>query len=432
MTTLDNAKQRPMGSQKKKKIKKRVFKRLTLWFLISILIQAGVLAYATYWLTGTSKAKSVSIIQPNQKIKNRETVNFASAGQVSKYSVSYNAKYIAFVDSEGLKIYNVKDKKIDYNMAKDKEPVYEAKSQNQKEVVYPQGTKFKVTNLKWLPDRNKLIYALEWENYKGGPVNIEILISGYNGSNKMRLMHFTGLTKGTYVKNIALSTMTNLINIQLETPYKTTLLYQVDIMNAVKQLAGSGKELGNITVAPKDGSLYAEIYNRKNNPPKISMIKDLSIFDIFTSDNYYRLLGVDKDGLLYLGQETANNIDSIYTASVKKETKSYIKMEENPATETKAQKIISYTHVTSKDVSPLMNLDNGVSLDNIYILDDGGIIIDQGQVVTLYRDGEKTKSLQVAAGKAEILLYNKYVAVLKEGQEVNKNQIIIYNLDAGK
>lgn len=404
---------------------------LALWTGIALLVQWGVLFYLEHLVTGSGKIQEQDIVIPRKKIGFREEYSLPVRGELGLFSLSYDASYFAFTDEDGLKVYSLKDEKIVYEWRKDKEPLTyrgdDKKYYEKNPQEYPADTR--VTYLKWLPDRNMLIYALEWRRSSSGPVNIDIITSDPKGMAKRMVHSFKGWAEGTRVKDLALSTMTNLVYVLLETPSKKDFLYKVDIMNAVTLLTSGS--LGEIEVASRDGSLYAEVFT---GPGRVSInyiasgSGNVRLLTSTATGKSYRLLGTDAEGNLYVGTGDGG-IDTVYRAIVERETKSYTRKVYVPRDEVYRQESVTYTTATLRGIEEIFTLPAPVLREKLFVASDGTIALfdwpKKGKVTFFSSLGVREKELQLEDGEWQFMPVNKYICVV--GQQGEKYRLVVYN-----
>ncbi|WP_298836097.1 hypothetical protein [Clostridium sp.] len=260
---------------------KKVFKKIIICIIISLIIQIGGLFYLNnYLLTSNTNVKSQKVTDSISSTKGSTSkVNIPS--NATSINVSYNASYVSYyLDNELYVVNTVTGTRINVNPA----------------------AGVRISFYKWLPDRNRMLIVETHER------NLSLSYYDVTQAQKSKVSDILMISSASIVKDIEASPLTNVIYIKVKNGYKYYSIYWVNIMKSRKKIITESKYVGNIQVVPhEDKMLYENLTNNKvyatgrNNA--------LSLIGSTKSC----LLAIDNNDQVYIGDVNINNnIDKIY------------------------------------------------------------------------------------------------------------------------
>lgn len=253
------------------------------WILLAIMFQFCVLIYINNVLLNS--AVSVSISNADVKTK-PSTGDFKVPEDVQNISMSFNAKFGAYLNNGVLHIINVdnnKDKKV-AGLGKDK-----------------------ITYYKWLPDRDMVIYSSDTKGGKKGTIQM----STYEADSEVARDYpeISGLASKSQVMDIELSPYTNVVYAKINTSDTKSKIIRFNIMSQYAHIMNLNADAiikectyVNKLVYQNEGEgiyIYDGINRNKNRVP-IDATK-------------VRVLDIDLNDMLYVGKiDTSGKISEIY------------------------------------------------------------------------------------------------------------------------
>ncbi len=253
----------------------RKLRTFMVWGLISVLMQVGFL----YYVERQIDAGSVSAA-PQPPVIVQTTLELPQA-DVKNLQASYHKDYLAYTDSQGLKVVDVKTSKVVF---KENKPV-----------------KGQILDYHWLPDRNILLFFVAKPNPKPKPkpvvevqpktevlnkedpqakpqpapsrpkpapyynpqvtelysVDFGFSLDAGSGPDSRLESVLSGFPAGGVIQAVDFSTFTNLIYLTVKTSYGQ-ILYEIDVMRNISQLQRSGEKIVRISTSDKRGTLYVQ------------------------------------------------------------------------------------------------------------------------------------------------------------------------------
>jgi len=270
---------------------KKVFKKMIICIIISLIIQCGGLFYLNnYFLTSNTTVKSQKLVDSNTS--NKPTVSKDKVpSDATNINVSYDASYISYYVNDDLYVVN---------------------TITGKSVNVSSSNGVKISFYKWLPDRNRML-IVETENR-----NLSLSYYDVTQSQKSKVSDILMISSTSKVMDIEASPLTNVIYIKVKNGYKYYSIYWVNIMKSRKKIITNSKYVGNIQVVPhEDKMLYEDLNN--NKVYATGEINALS----FIGSTKSCLLSIDNNDQVYIGDvDSSNNIDKIYFGTLKGSWKS--------------------------------------------------------------------------------------------------------------
>lgn len=331
------------------------FKKIVIWVLISLILQSSVLFYLDkyYFVTETNfQAKKVD--SPSKpKITN---VKINVPDTATQISVSFDGKYIAYYNSDTLKVVNIL-------------------TGEKKEVSFDKDVK--LSYYKWQPDVDNLLIAEKKTTTKGDSIKL----SRYepqknkkfdiNNDNKGNPIPILLPDKKSEVQDLEISA-TNMIYAKIGHSGSRNSIYAIDVMARMNKLKINSYFTGNIVSFRTDSRMayedltYHKIY-------VTGLANSINIKGV-TSPS---LLAADEENNLYIGQLDGDKVTKIYYGQIKDNT-------------TKWQSVDLNKPAKPKDI--YISIDGKIYVNDnlkgiVYNVTDNKEIEYQGQFVQIYNAG---------------------------------------------
>ncbi|MBU3180178.1 hypothetical protein [Clostridium psychrophilum] len=260
---------------------KKVFKKIIICIIISLIIQMSGLFYLNnYLLTSTTNVKSQKVADSN--ISNKVSVSKASIpSNATTINVSYDASYISYYLNNELYVVNT----------------ITGKSVN----VSPSAG-VRISFYKWLPDRNRMLIVETHER------NLSLSYYDVTQSQKSKVSDILMISSASIVKDIEASPLTNVIYIKVKNGYKYYSTYWVNIMKSRKKIVTQSKYIGKIQVVPHvDKMVYEDLESNKVYATGPDHVLN------FSGSTKSCLIAIDSNDKVYVGDvDSSNKIDKIY------------------------------------------------------------------------------------------------------------------------
>jgi len=258
---------------------KKVFKKMIICIIISLIIQISGLFYLNnFLLTSNGNVKSQKVTDPSNKVSVSK-VKVPSAA--TKINVSYDASYISYFLNDELYVVN---------------------TTTGKSVDVSSSNGVKISFYKWLPDRNRMLIVETTDR------NLSLSYYDVTQSQKSKVTDILMVSSESFVQDIEASPLTNVIYIKVKNGYKNYSIYWVDIMKSIKKIDTQSKYIGNIQVLPHEDKMLYE--NLTDNKVYATGADHALSFIGSTKSN---LLAMDNNDQAYIGNVDSNdNIDKIY------------------------------------------------------------------------------------------------------------------------
>lgn len=377
---------------------------ITSWVIVSLMFQF------TFYYFLNKKAEAIMIPQIAPVVVEDLEIQLPGTN-LENIQVSFGKDYLAYMEDNYLKVYNVKLEKV----------VFEKKPQGSNK--YDEG----VIYYQWLPDRDTLVYFYARHNPNPTttvvvPVedNQELTEQGgltedpnqrpsqpktrteirYNNpqitdiytlelppSDEEQTLpddrfnrSIESFPAGGKIQQMVVSTFTNLIYLAIENNNSFQLM-EIDIMKNVRNLNRSGEKILQMAASDKFGTLY--IKSKQNQKEEIMALNGWER-KVISSDPDDIILG-NRNGVLYLGKVQDGNLVNIRSAQENTTDKSldFDTMWEGsiPFTESSRiiigaeNEIIIYDHKTAQIISAgelrtlsLSGEDNLISSDGVQLI----------------------------------------------------------------
>ena len=178
-----------------------------IWIIVSLVIQLMVLFYINnYYLK--VKTYDVDMVKMD-KIDMKNESTRISVGAID-VKVSYDSMYISYI---------IEDTLVSKGLGDD----------DSERVVYKLDENEEFQTYRWLPDRDIIIYTVKEDNLYSS--NIKVITYDVENEIEKQFPVLEGFTKKSYVGQIELSTMTNVVYLKLVTNEDVARVYKFNIMN---------------------------------------------------------------------------------------------------------------------------------------------------------------------------------------------------------
>jgi hypothetical protein len=330
------------------------------WILLAIMFQFCVLLYINNIFLNANA--TVSVTDAGVKAK-PSTGDFKVPKDVQNISMSFNAKFGAYVQDGVLHIINVDnnaDKKVG-GLGKDK-----------------------ITYFKWLLDRDLIIFSSDTKNGEKGTVQL----STYEADSEVSrdYTEISGLTSKSQITDIELSPLTNVVYAKISTSDTKSKIVRCNIMKQYAHVMNLGADaiikecsfVDKLIYQNEGESVY--IYDGINRTRNKVPIDSTNV----------RVLGIDLNDTLYVGiLNSSGRITNIYHQKITDE-----KLSDN------------WTKVVLKETT---------SVEDIVITGNGNIyanIKDQNKINNVINDRK-------ASYRGEFIEVLEGALVSKDGNKVN-------------
>jgi hypothetical protein len=283
----------------------KIFRTITIWAMLSLALQMSGLFYVNkYYLSDETNIKVSKLVKNTDDEKEAEVVVPEEAQNIS---TSYNGRYLAYYDSDVLKI---------ITMATGEE----------KNIEFEEGVE--VSYYRWLSDRNRMLIAEKHKTSSG--ISFELSYYDVDKDTKDAIEELTWAGKSAEVSDIEASPLTNLIFIKVALNDYQSNIYSLNIMEDKKKVSTVVDSIGNIGIVPHVDKLYYE--DTENNriyatgsKKRITVgnAEKMTLISVDNNDNVYiGELAEDKTVVrIYYGQAGADTS----TYSLVELTSSYFK-----------------------------------------------------------------------------------------------------------
>lgn len=332
------------------------FRRITVWVLISLILQSSVLLYLDkfYFVTETSfQTKKVST--PKKATIANAKINVPDTA--THVSVSYDGKYLAYYENNTLKVLNTTTGDL-------------------KEVSFDQD--IKLSYYKWQSDVDNLLIAEKKTTSEGDSIKLsryepqkdkKFDVSTDNHGNPV----FISLPdKKSEVEDLEFSALTNMIYAKIGHSGGRNSIYSIDVMARMNKLKINSYFTGNILTFSTDSRMayenltYHKIY-------VTGLQNSISIKGVANP----ALLASDENDNLYIGKREGDYITKIYYGQIQDNTSSWNSV--NLTNPVKVEDI--YVSASGK----IYTNDNLKGI--VYNLTDNKEIQYQGQFIQIYNTG---------------------------------------------
>lgn len=286
------------------------FKNITVWVLISLILQGAVLFYLDkFYFVTESNFKTKVVTTPSKPEKKDVVINVPDTA--AHVTVSYDGKFIAYYEGSIINVVNT--------LTGDK-----------KEVSF--DSDIKPSFFKWQTDVDNLIITEKKTTTKGDSIKL----SRYepqkdkkydvNNDNKGNPVYIPLPDKKSEVQDLEISN-TNMIYVKVGHAGSRNSVYSIDVMARFEKLKINSYFTGNIVTFRTDSRMayedqtYHKIY-----------LTGLKGSTLIKGINNPALLGTDEDDNLYIGELNGDKVTKIYYGQVNANTSTWKSLAmKNPA-----------------------------------------------------------------------------------------------------
>lgn len=251
------------------------------WILLAVIFQFCVLLYINNIFLNADATVSVT----NAGVKKETTTgNFKVPEAAQNISMSYNAKFGAYLLDGVLHIKNVdngNDKKV-AGLGKDK-----------------------ITYFKWLPDRDMVIFSSDTKDGEKGTIQM----SSYEADSETARDYpeVSGLSSKSQVMDIELSPLTNVVYARIKTSDTKSKIIQFNVMGQYAHLMN----LGSNAIIKE--CLYVNKLVYQNEGEAVYIYDGKNKNKVPIDSDKVRILDIDLDDTLYIGiLDSSGKVSQIY------------------------------------------------------------------------------------------------------------------------
>ncbi|AWB10157.1 hypothetical protein TDSAC_0799 [Thermodesulfobium acidiphilum] len=312
-------------------------KKILVWFILPVLFQFLILVYINnvFLTSGNIDIKKInenSDLPKEIKIK----LNYSA----KNLSASYDGKYVSFLNDGKIFILNSKNSSL------------------QKIIDVDNGS---VEYYTWLPDRDRILYF--YKKNLGYEYEISLVAYDFNNFNYMEVgkIYVRG---GWDVKDVTLSTLTNMIYVNIVNRFGDSMLYRIDIMGQFVRVNLPFNRIIRMSELRHKDQIFIQ-----STDGRIYLFRNM-IGSLFLNKGY-EILGIGADDRVYIGKVNNSNVIKIF---VGKTDQSFSKWKEiNLETPVNVNSILIFP---KNNEIGLLKYNN-----EIKILSSGKVIYPNGQYI---------------------------------------------------
>ena len=274
----------------------KMFKKITAWALLSILLQiSGLYILENFIFKHTSELKSNKIDVQKKDITKEIKASIPS--KAKDVSISYDGKYLIYKLDEELYLEDT------------------ATGTSNKVTTESKGT---IMYCDWLQERDILVIAEKAK--KEGESKVQIITYNVKNSTESLVKEICSAEDDMEVSKISASIFTNVYYVDIYKGGLKSIVYRIDINNDMSKVQLKTNVLGNMQVVPHNDRL---IYEDKLNSKFFvtSPNKQLT----FSGNKNLTLLGLDRNDVIYIGELNGDKITSITYGKVDEDTANWKK-----------------------------------------------------------------------------------------------------------
>jgi len=253
-------------------------KRVLTWFIIPVLIQILILFYINNVFL-TSGHIDIKQITDNADLPKEIKVNLAY--KTNNIKASYDGKYISFLNDGKIFVLNSKDSSL------------------QKIIDVDDGA---VEYYTWLPDRDRILYF--YKKNLGYEYEISLVAYDFNNFNYMEVGKIY-VQSGEDVKDVTLSTLTNMIYVNIVNRLGNSILYRIDIMGQFDHVYLPFNRISRMSELRHRDQIFIQ-----STDGRIYLFKN-KIGSLFLNKGY-ELLGIGLDDTVYIGKVENSSVTKIF------------------------------------------------------------------------------------------------------------------------
>lgn len=296
----------------------KIIKRIIAWCLISLCFQVSALFVLDRFVFKQSSKFNSKKVELNKPYEDK--INIKIPNSAENIKISFNGRYMSY-DKNGELV------------------IVETKTGSEKSVRT--GKNGKIMYYEWLPERDRIV-IIEKSKKKGKEA---IQLATYNPKNfeTTYVTELCSYENGMKVRCVTESIFTNVYYVYISNSDVNDRCYRVDVNNDKFDVLFKCNNFGRMDVIPHTDRL---VYDDLSNNVIFVTSPDRKLK--FKTNNNIRLIGIDRNDIIYVGQQKDNKIFSIFYGKVDEDT----------------------------DKWKSINLDSPVDADSIYFNSDSNIIVN--------------------------------------------------------
>lgn len=260
------------------------FKKIILWSLFAIILQSSVLLYLDQVMFKNSSNFSIKEDEGNAEITDYEAEIPENAENIQS---SYNGQYISY-------------------LVDDKFYLLDSKSKKAAEIITDSEDRT-ILNVKWLPDRNRIVIVEKIKNSKNKDVVNLINYDAKTGTEK-QIKEICNYQNGMKVDDIATTTLAGVSYVGISNNNGNATIYRIDINEDMKKVSTNVTSVGGMEICPlKDNLIYEDNSKKKFYSYSNSKIKKLNV----DATKKYEILALDSNDKVYMGDITDDKVTKI-------------------------------------------------------------------------------------------------------------------------
>mgnify|MGYP001346120688 CR=1 FL=1 len=259
----------------------KVMKHLSIWIVISLVIQIGGLYYINEHYLKTENSFVINKVVTKAPKKQEISINIPD--DATNINASFDGRFVSYCEKGTLKTVDTSNGQL-------------------KEVLPDSGNMISFYN--WVSDRHRLIIAEKPTDGSG-----KIQLESYDASKaiKNKIKDVTWSDSQSKVEDIQISPVTNLIYVKVSRNSYKSQIYLNNAMDEVSQVDTNSSKIGNIKILPDKAEL---VYEDLSSHTIVSTNDKVDMN--FTGEVSPIILGTDSNNNIYVGNEVNGLIINIY------------------------------------------------------------------------------------------------------------------------
>lgn len=275
----------------------KMFKKFIAWAILSVMLQfAGFYILENTVFKNTSEFSSQDLDLNKDKTEN---INGTVPSGAEQIVISYSGKYLTYVQNGKLFVEEAESG-----------TTQEVVTQDNGEIIYH----------KWLSDRNRLIIAEKV--VKDGTEVIQLITYDPKDNSEIVVRTICNYQENMEINKISASVLTGVYYIDVYKGNMKSILYRIDRNDNLTRVDVRADVLGNMEVIPREDRLIYE--DKINNKFYITNPNNKLIFN---SNKNLGLLGIDKEGVIYVGELDGEKVTSIIYGRADEDTSTWNKID---------------------------------------------------------------------------------------------------------
>lgn len=259
----------------------KVMKHLSIWIVISLVLQVSGLYYINEKYLKTENSFIINKVVTKAPTKQEVSINIPD--DATNINASFDGRFVSYCEKGTLKTVDTSNGQL-------------------KEVLPDSGNMISFYN--WVSDRHRLIIA---EKPTDGSGKIQLKSYDATKAIKNKINDVTWSDSSSKVEDIQISPVTNLIYVKVSRNSYKSQIYLNNAMDDVSLVATTTSKIGNTRILPDKAELvYEDLSSHKivSTNDKVDMN--------FTTVTSPVILGTDANNNIYVGNEVNGLITNIY------------------------------------------------------------------------------------------------------------------------